>query len=566
MANSALIEDLERQFNENPRRVFARLANEYRKSGNLDGAIALCREHVPKHPGYISGHIVLGQALFESGAIEEARLSFEAALQLDPENLIALRHLGDIARQSGDIHEASSWYRRLLEVDPQNEEVAARLSSLDDRVEPIPEAPVEEVTLADVSGTPAAMAAEADEPVTDVQPEPIDWSDINPETGADAATATVVPQVILLDGPRDTDGSTTAGDDTAPVFGESDSAIPSGTPHDAGASAYSGSADIDPPDVESLDVQSHDPESRAEGFAAGEIEPESGPFDDPVDRSSSVGFDMPSEDILTFDDDRVEGEDLVESADARYSDDTSERRANGDAGRSSDHAYGIGDAADVSETAPPSTDELVRFPNGESDHPAFVTETAADVYERQGHLNSALEVYRQLAAQHPGNEMLRAHVARLENALAAVEPSSAVGSGKASIREVFARVMNRRAPRSAKSVSPPGGHLFPGAQVTTGDDQAASALAAAFSPEFGGDLAERGRPARAAEDELSLESVFGNPPASPKPAEDVSFDEFFPNAGSGGVPDGGNGPASGTGGDLPGDDEIFHSWLDGLKR
>ena len=60
MANSALIEDLRKQFAENPRRVFARLANEYRKSGDLDVAIEICRAHVPLQPTYISGYIVLG--------------------------------------------------------------------------------------------------------------------------------------------------------------------------------------------------------------------------------------------------------------------------------------------------------------------------------------------------------------------------------------------------------------------------------------------------------------------------------------------------------------------------
>ncbi|HMA02523.1 MAG TPA: tetratricopeptide repeat protein, partial [Gemmatimonadaceae bacterium] len=109
MANSALIEDLRKQFAENPRRVFARLANEYRKSGDLDAAIEICRAHVPLQPTYISGYIVLGQALFERGQPEEARSTFETALTLDPENLIALRQLGDIARASGDLDAARGW-------------------------------------------------------------------------------------------------------------------------------------------------------------------------------------------------------------------------------------------------------------------------------------------------------------------------------------------------------------------------------------------------------------------------------------------------------------------------
>src|SRR5919206_2873604 len=155
MANSALIEDLEKQYGENPRRVFARLANEYRKAGNLERAIDICRAHVPLQPTYISGYIVLGQALFENGQLDEARATFETALGLDPENLIGLRQLGDIARASGDVERARAWYNRLLEIDPQNEEIVAQLSALEAPAEP----------------TPSVAAAQ----------EPVSWSDIHPE-------------------------------------------------------------------------------------------------------------------------------------------------------------------------------------------------------------------------------------------------------------------------------------------------------------------------------------------------------------------------------------------------
>jgi tetratricopeptide (TPR) repeat protein len=82
MANTALIEDLLRQYAENPRRVFARLANELRKSGDYDRAIEICRGQIPQQPGYISGHIVLGQSLYDCGRLEEARQTFETALNL----------------------------------------------------------------------------------------------------------------------------------------------------------------------------------------------------------------------------------------------------------------------------------------------------------------------------------------------------------------------------------------------------------------------------------------------------------------------------------------------------
>src|SRR3954463_7900705 len=130
MASSARIDELKKKFDENPRRYFAPLANEFRKGGDLDQAILICEEFLPQQPGHMSGHIVYGQALFENGRLDESRTVFETALSLDPENLIALRHLGDIARQGGDTKGARTWYQRVLEADPRNEEIAQLMMSL----------------------------------------------------------------------------------------------------------------------------------------------------------------------------------------------------------------------------------------------------------------------------------------------------------------------------------------------------------------------------------------------------------------------------------------------------
>src|SRR5687768_15741678 len=131
MASSPRLDELEKRFNENPRRYFAPLANEYRKAGDVEHAIAICQAWLPQQPGHISGHIVYGQALFESGKLDEARGTFESALGLDPENLIALRYLGDISRQRGEVKSARGWYQRVLDADPRNEEIAGLIDSLD---------------------------------------------------------------------------------------------------------------------------------------------------------------------------------------------------------------------------------------------------------------------------------------------------------------------------------------------------------------------------------------------------------------------------------------------------
>jgi len=164
MASSARLDELKKKFEENPRRYFAPLANEHRKSGDLDQAITLCRTHLPQQPGHISGHIVLAQALFEAGSLDESREIFHSALGLDPENLIALRYLGDIAKESRDLDTARSWYQRVLEVDPRNDEIEQLIRDLD-APQPSGEAPsVQEVAAEASSFAPPAPAPSAPPP------------------------------------------------------------------------------------------------------------------------------------------------------------------------------------------------------------------------------------------------------------------------------------------------------------------------------------------------------------------------------------------------------------------
>ncbi|HUQ18347.1 MAG TPA: tetratricopeptide repeat protein [Gemmatimonadaceae bacterium] len=161
MQSSPRIEELRQKFHENPRRYFAPLANEYRKAGDPEQAIAICRAHLAQQPGHMSGHVVYGQALYDAGRVDEANTVFRQALALDPENMIVLRHLGDIARQRGEVDEARSWYSRALDGDPQDAEVAAYLAEL---TEPLSVPATETVTEV------AAQASPVEEPRVEQSP------------------------------------------------------------------------------------------------------------------------------------------------------------------------------------------------------------------------------------------------------------------------------------------------------------------------------------------------------------------------------------------------------------
>ena len=152
---NARLEELRAKFQENPRRYFAPFANELRKAGDPAQAISVCRAQLAGQPGHVSGHIVLGQALYEAGEAGEARDVFTAALDLDPENLIALRTLGEIAQVNGEFTTARQWYERLLDADPRNQEVSQLLKDM----------PVE-VPKAAVASPPLADAVEEPTPFT----------------------------------------------------------------------------------------------------------------------------------------------------------------------------------------------------------------------------------------------------------------------------------------------------------------------------------------------------------------------------------------------------------------
>ena len=182
MADPGRLDELKRKFEENPKRYFAPLANEYRKAGDPELAIELCRTYLPQQPTHMSGYIVYGQALHDAGHTDESAAVFRQALTLDPENLIALRNLGDMSRDAGDNVGAMRWYGKVLELDPRNEEIAAYITSVAhpgsrppippaDRnpptVRPEPEPDASAVRLEDIFSEPdvAQMPFGADEPL-----------------------------------------------------------------------------------------------------------------------------------------------------------------------------------------------------------------------------------------------------------------------------------------------------------------------------------------------------------------------------------------------------------------
>ncbi len=135
----AEIAKLEALFSENPDgRVFTHLAEAYRRAGDPERARVLLETGLARHADYASAHVVHGRVLLDLGLEAEAEAAFRRVLGLDPENLVALRALGDLARRAGRAAEALGYYEQLLLRDPSSEELEAIIGELRETAAPQP--------------------------------------------------------------------------------------------------------------------------------------------------------------------------------------------------------------------------------------------------------------------------------------------------------------------------------------------------------------------------------------------------------------------------------------------
>jgi predicted Zn-dependent protease len=106
MADNQRIEDLRRRVQKDPASIaFAQLAEELRRAHQLPEAVEVCRAGLALHPSYLSARVTLGRTLVELNELEHAEEELNIVLRSAPENLAAMRGLGEIylraARSAG---------------------------------------------------------------------------------------------------------------------------------------------------------------------------------------------------------------------------------------------------------------------------------------------------------------------------------------------------------------------------------------------------------------------------------------------------------------------------------
>ena len=622
MAYSREIEKLERQFEENARRFAAPFADALRKSGEAERALEVIRVGLELNPEYIPGSVILGRCHLDLGDDNGAEAAFSRVLDLDNENVIALKSLADIMERQGRHDEAISFLTYLLDVDRSNDEAQSQLA----RIRAFPTAVVPGVEAAERPAAVDAAPTAPSQPIfgappgenQSVPPHQVEefleptalWE---PPVGASEASISswVEPTAAGVDGPPELGESLVeepmVADELAPVEGLESVEFSGGL--DAASfeefvldreeeivltsmsgAEYQVANDSDdlleqtrrPPPAEVPAVvppAAEAPEALAALMAEAEVEPVSGAPAASVIAEELVAASMESAVEPVVED--ADAEDLLgageEEASFEWAMHVGEERefVPAEPTHGGVHAPDSFDAA-MEGIAPVDEDaDGADADAAESDSEAeaavlMVTESMAELYAVQGHPGEALGVYRILYDRNPDNGRLRVRIQELEGVLAAQVLEEAAPSYAASVTggKAVASFLGEMLGARPVPVDLPEPPLAPA--IPMGSDDA---------PADGGEAVASGAPTRPAIDRLSLGAIFGEDPSPVPPAENISagdktegaggfsFDEFF--GGSEAVSTGRTSAGSvraTRASDDEDDLDQFHSWLQSLKR
>lgn len=124
-----------KMFQEDPKsKIFAPLAESYRKIGLVDEAIEICREGLLANPDFNGGKVALARAYFDKQAYGEVRKLLEPIIHKMPDNLIAQRLLADSYLQLKEFKQALESYKLLLYFNPQDHEISQVVQEMETQV------------------------------------------------------------------------------------------------------------------------------------------------------------------------------------------------------------------------------------------------------------------------------------------------------------------------------------------------------------------------------------------------------------------------------------------------
>ncbi len=549
------IEKLERRYVENPQGLtFAPLAEVHRKNGDVARALELLRSGLTIHPDYIPASIVLGRCHLDLGDLQAAEAAFSHVLDLDGENVIALKAMAEISERLFRFDEAERLLHTLLAIDRSNDEARDQLGRVEAarrQAETASSAAPEVGMVVASDGLVSAAEAPADElPAPDAAaPEPVGFEAAVDEELV-SATASLPemshppipepPADRTLDWVADLGGAEV--EETVPLTLEA----PENTNELVGP----------PPEGIELEqpITLEAPVQPLAGLVG---------RDDRVGAAEHVDataehLDAAADFLVETDEDIV----LESSGGGEFRVADAALELEPSRGRSEPAPFlpappiDFGPApAEAEPPAPPPAPWAVPIaePPRQPEPDLVITESMAELLLQQGHRDEALVVYRHLESRGAGDARFQEKIAELESVPTAPEAPvpaySVVVTHGQSVQAYLRSLLGARPPAPAGG---PPVHAEPSRTGATADRE--------------------GAPTRPAQDSLSLSSVFGEestptPPAVPAAGaggpgpSGVSYDDFF------GAPGTSATPRPPRASEAKSDDlDQFHAWLQNLKR
>ena len=105
-------------------KLFVPLAEEYKKTGDIEMSIHVLNEGLKNNPGYVTARSFLGKLLIEKGDYPSAQKEFEEVIKAIPDNLMAQRKLGDLYALQSRPADAVKHYKLVLAMNPKDSETA----------------------------------------------------------------------------------------------------------------------------------------------------------------------------------------------------------------------------------------------------------------------------------------------------------------------------------------------------------------------------------------------------------------------------------------------------------
>jgi tetratricopeptide (TPR) repeat protein len=123
-----------RRFQEDPgSRIFAPLAEAYRKAGLLNEALEIAREGCRLHPHFVGGKVALARTLFDLRRYPEVLEALDMVLMDAPDNLVAQKLVAESNLILGKVQHALAAYKTLLFLMPDDPEIPKLVQEIEER-------------------------------------------------------------------------------------------------------------------------------------------------------------------------------------------------------------------------------------------------------------------------------------------------------------------------------------------------------------------------------------------------------------------------------------------------